>query len=127
MAGLVELAAGIPDPRARLEAVLTTYARNIHRRQVHGGQLVAMLHRREHVDRAQQQLQDMVRDLLVEVAGTGSLRLAPSAEVLAAYCVHAVTAAADLATEDEVGELVAVILDGLARHRDPERRYRDHS
>src|SRR6266498_3709398 len=53
----------------RLEAVLEAYALIQH--EHHGTELAALLHRGEHVARAQQQLSDFIRDLLAEGAETG--------------------------------------------------------
>lgn len=97
----------------RLEAVLGAYAFICHHRGRHGAELSALLHRGEHVTRAQQQLTDLVGDLLTEVAQAGDLRDdVPPAE-LARYCLHALTAAGDLPSEAAVHRLVAVTLAGL--------------
>src|SRR5437870_1209441 len=48
------------NPGERLEAVLEAFALISH--EHHGSELVALLHRGEHVSRAQQQLSDFIRD-----------------------------------------------------------------
>jgi AcrR family transcriptional regulator len=58
--------------RERLEAVLEAYALISH--QHHGTELAALLHRGEHVARAQQQLRNFIRDLLTEAAEAGDIR-----------------------------------------------------
>src|SRR5215216_4580511 len=61
------------DAGERLEAVLEAYALISHEHHgiELGTELAALLHRGEHVARAQQQLRDMIRDLLSEAAETG--------------------------------------------------------
>jgi hypothetical protein len=75
--------------------------------------LAALLHRGEHVARAQQQLIDLIRDLLTEVAETGDLRDDVAPDELASYCLHALTAASSLPSEAAVRRLVTVTLAGL--------------
>src|SRR5947199_1956518 len=60
------------SPGERLEAVLEAFALISH--EHHGSELVALLHRGEHVSRAQQQLSDFIRDLLTEGAKAGDFR-----------------------------------------------------
>ena len=79
----------------------------------HGSELAALLHRDEHVARAQQQLRDMVRDLLAEAAATGDLRDDVAPDELASYCLHALAAAGSLPSEAAVRRLVTVTLAGL--------------
>ncbi|GII93434.1 TetR/AcrR family transcriptional regulator [Sinosporangium siamense] len=99
------------DVSARLEAVLTAYAFINH--EHHDTQLVALLHRGDHVARAQRQLHDFVCDLLAEGARTGSLRDDVAAGELATFCLHALTAAGSLPSKAAVRRLVAVTLAGL--------------
>lgn len=97
----------------RLEAVLAAYAGIAHRRGQHGAELVALLHRGEHIAEAQQQLTGLIRELLVEVAETGNLRNDVAPDELAHYCLHALAAASGLPSEKAVRRLVAVTLSGL--------------
>ncbi|HVE96958.1 MAG TPA: TetR/AcrR family transcriptional regulator [Pseudonocardiaceae bacterium] len=101
------------DAGERLEAVLDAYALICHQREHHGTELVALLHRGEHVAQAQQQLSDLIRDLLAEVAATGGLRDDVAPDELASYCLHALTAASSLPSEAAVRRLVTVTLAGL--------------
>lgn len=102
------------DAGERLEAVLEAYALISHeRRGHHGSELAALLHRGEHVTRAQQQVRDMIRDLLTEAAETGDLRDDVAPDELAGYCLHALTAAGSLPSEAAVRRLVRVTLAGL--------------
>jgi AcrR family transcriptional regulator len=95
----------------RLEAVLTAYASIS--RQRHGTDLAALLHRGEHLARAQQHLHDLVRDLLIEGAQSGNVRGDIAPDELASYALHALTAASSLHAPSAVQRLVTVTLDGL--------------
>ncbi|HEX2742697.1 MAG TPA: helix-turn-helix domain-containing protein, partial [Rubrobacter sp.] len=97
--------------RERLEAVLGAYALIEHRRHASG--LAALLHRGEHVARAQQHLTDIVRELLSEAAETGDVRNDIAPEELASYCLHALSAAGSMQSEAAVLRLVQVTLAGL--------------
>ena len=102
------------DPGERLEAVLEAYALISHHRERHGTEeLAALLHRGKHMTQAQQQLIDLIRDLLTDVAEAGRLRDDVAPEELATYCLHALTAASTLPSEAAVRRLVAVTLAGL--------------
>ncbi|MGW0196145.1 SbtR family transcriptional regulator [Nonomuraea sp. NPDC003201] len=74
---------------------------------------MALLHRGEHVAHARQQIIDLFRDLLTEVAAAGGLRDDVAADELASYCLHALSAAGNLPSEAAVRRLVAVTLTGL--------------
>ncbi|HEX9765528.1 MAG TPA: TetR/AcrR family transcriptional regulator [Nitriliruptorales bacterium] len=99
------------DPGERLEAVLEAYAFTSH--EHHGTELAAMLHRGEHVARAEQHLLDFVGDLVAEGARVGELRDDVAPAELASYCLHALAAAASLPSKAAVRRLVSVTLDGL--------------
>jgi AcrR family transcriptional regulator len=102
------------DAAERLEAVMQAYAHICHYRERHGAQeLGALLHRGEHVARAQRELVDLFRDLLAEVAASGRVRDDVAPDELAAYCVHALSAAGSLRSEAAVERLVAVTLAAL--------------
>jgi AcrR family transcriptional regulator len=106
------------DAGERLEAVLEAYALIHHDLAIaHGTELVALLHRGEHVARAQHQLRDFIRDLLTEGAETGGLRDDVSPSELASYCLHALTAAGSLSSKAAVRRLVRVTLAGLRTTR----------
>ena len=99
------------DAGERLEVVLETYALISH--EHHGTELAALLHRGEHVARAQQQLRDFIRDLVTQGAETGDLRDDVAPDELASYCLHALTAAASLPSKAAVRRLVRVTLAAL--------------
>lgn len=95
----------------RLEAVLEAYALISHER--HGAELVALLHQGEHMVRAQQQLSNLIRDLLIEGVESGDIRDDVAPDELASYCLHALTAASNLPPKAAVRRLVTVTLAGL--------------
>jgi len=100
----------------RLEAVLEAYA--LIRHEHHGTELAALLHRGEHVARAERQLRDFIRDLLAEGAEAGDLRDDVAPDELASYCLHALTAASSLSSKAAVRRLVTVTLAGLQPRAD---------
>ncbi|MBM9438439.1 TetR/AcrR family transcriptional regulator [Actinacidiphila bryophytorum] len=99
-------------PSQRLEAVLLGYAHITHKRP-QGGEIAAFVHRDRHVVQAQQQLHDLVREVVAEAAAVGAVREDVSPEELADYCLHALSAAGGLRSEEAVHRLVAVTLSGL--------------
>jgi AcrR family transcriptional regulator len=101
------------DAGEQLEAVLEAFALISH--EHHGTELAALLHRGEHVARAQQHLSDLIRDLLTEAAETGDVRDDVAPEELASYCLHALAAAGRLPSKAAVRRLVRVTLAGLRR------------
>jgi AcrR family transcriptional regulator len=99
------------DPGERLEAVLEAYA--LIRHEHSGTDLAALLHRGEHVVRAQQHLTDLIRGLIVDGAKAHKVRDDVPPGELATYCVHALTAAVSLPSKAAVRRLVAVTMAGL--------------
>jgi len=99
------------DARGRLEAVLEAYALIAH--EQHDTELAALLHRGEHVARAEQHLRNLIRDLLTEGSESGDVRDDVAPDELASYCLHALTAASGLPSKAAVRRLVAVTLAGL--------------
>jgi AcrR family transcriptional regulator len=116
LAQLEELRDQPGDAAQRLEAVLETYALISHDRYSHehpGREVAALLHRGAHLTQAQQQVHDLIRDLLSEVAAAGDLRDDVAPDELASYCVHALGAASSLPSKAAVLRLVRVTLAGL--------------
>jgi AcrR family transcriptional regulator len=99
-------------PGARLVAVLPGYAFTVHHRPK-GTEIAALVHQGERLTRAHQRLTDLIVDVLAEAAGTGEVRRDMPPEELAAYCLHALGAAGDLASDAAVHRLVTVTLAGL--------------
>src|SRR6266508_6066313 len=100
LALLSELRDQAGDAGERLEAVLEAYALIQH--EHHGTELAALLHRGEHVARAQQQLRDFIRDLVTEGAESGDLRDDVAPDELVTYCLHALAAASSLPSKAAV-------------------------
>ena len=98
-------------PGQRLEAVLTMYALIQH--EHHDTELAALLHRGEHIARAQQQLHDFITALITEGAAAGDIRADIAPRELATYCLHALTAAGGLPSRAAVQRLLTVTLAGL--------------
>lgn len=106
------------DAGERLEAVLEAYALISH--EHHGTELAALLHRGEHVARAQQHLSSFIQDLLTAGAKTGDFRDDVAPAELANYCLHALTAAGSMPSKAAVRRLVKVTLAGLLPPAAPE-------
>ena len=105
-------------PSDRLETVLRTYAAQS-RHHHDGNDLAALLHQGGHVIRAQAHLTELVTTLVREAAERGEVRDdIPPAE-LAAYCLHALTAASAMTSQAATNRLVAVTLAGLRPGREP--------
>jgi AcrR family transcriptional regulator len=110
---LVQVRDQAGDAGGRLEAVLEAYALISHHREHHGNELAALLHRGEHVARAQQRLRTLIRDLLTKAAATGDVRDDVVPDELASYCLHALAGASSLRSKAAVRRLVTVTLAGL--------------
>lgn len=108
---LGELAGRAGPAGDRLATVLAAYAAIVSKRP--RADLAALLHRDAHVVRAERDLAALIRDLIAEACEAGDIRRDVSPEELAVYCVHALSAAADLRSKAAVGRLVAVTLAGL--------------
>jgi AcrR family transcriptional regulator len=102
------------DAAQRLRGVLGEYARLAHGSHGHhDAELAALLHRDEHVIRAQAELQAMIQGVLAEATAEGLVRDDVSVEDLSAYCVHALAAAGSVRSPAAVARLVEVTLAGL--------------
>jgi len=99
------------SPAQRLDAVLTAYAKISH--QHPDNELAAMLHRGAHVAHAEQRLRGFIADLIADGARAGELRDDVAPAELAAFCLHALTAAGSLGSQAAIRRLVAVTLAGL--------------
>jgi len=111
-AHLVDVRDHAGDAGERLEAVLEAYALITFERR-HATELAAVIHRGEHIDRAEQQLKDLFRDLLIDGAQAGVVRDDVAADELASYCLHALAAAGSVPSKAAVRRLVTVVLAGL--------------
>jgi AcrR family transcriptional regulator len=102
------------DAGERLEAVLEAYALLSHHPHGHqDGSVAAVLHRQERVARAQREVHQMIRDLLVAATKAGQVRDDVPPDELASYCVHALGGAGAQRSKAAVRRLVSVTLAGL--------------
>ncbi|MFD4605436.1 TetR/AcrR family transcriptional regulator [Streptomyces sp. NPDC058464] len=114
LAQLAQVRDQVDGAGEQLEAVLRAFAHISRRsRGHHGTEFAAFLHRDEHVAHAEQQLHGMIRDLLAAGARAGDFRDDVASDELAAYCLHALSAAAALPSDAAADRLVTVILSGL--------------
>ena len=97
--------------RDKLESVLSSCAANMRERPDHG--ISAFLHESEHVGHARAHLTTFVAALIAEGAKGGAFRADVGADELAAFCIHAVGAAAVLPSKAAVRRLVSITLGAL--------------
>jgi AcrR family transcriptional regulator len=111
---LIQLRDAGQHPETRLRAVLERYALLQHKQEPHAGSdIVAQVHRSQHVAHAHSQLQQLVRELIADAAATGSVRQDPSPDELANYCLHALGGATRLSSAVAVRRLVDLTLAGI--------------
>jgi AcrR family transcriptional regulator len=111
---LTELASGDGAPGQRLEATLAGYARIAHFRARHGAPDVsALVHRGSAVSEAEEKLKGLFGGLLAECQEAGEIRDDVKVDELAAYCLHALSAAGGLPSEAATKRLVAVTMSAL--------------
>ena len=80
----------------------------------HGGGVADLLHQGEHGRQAQEHLRRLVADLIVQAPRESGFRDGVGPLELAAYCLHAVTAAGAFGPRPEAADrLVEVTLAGL--------------
>jgi AcrR family transcriptional regulator len=104
------------DIGERLRTVLAAYARIVHQSHSHHDtELAALMHHHhdEQLAGARQRLRELFGALLAEAAAAGEVRDDVAPAELAAYCLHALTAASSLPSTSAVDRLVAVTLAGL--------------
>lgn len=97
--------------RQQLEAVLHAYA--FRSDSGHGDAEGARLHQGGHAGRAHQHLHSFVAGLIKEGADAGVFRTDVAADELAAFCLHALEAAAGVTAPDAVLRLVKVTFGAL--------------
>jgi len=99
------------DSGQRLHAVLLAYASM---GVAHAGMPgAAVLHQGGHVAAAHEQVQAFVEELLAAGVRDGVVRDDVAPAELARFCLHALAAAAGMASKAAVGRLVTVTLDGV--------------
>jgi AcrR family transcriptional regulator len=100
LAELAEISDGSKNPGERLRLVLRRYAEICQERRRHGAdELAAALHRTEPVTQLRRQLLDLITRVITDAASAGSVRDDLAPEELASFSVHALDAAADLASD----------------------------
>ncbi len=102
---------GSVGAQRRLEAVLKAYAFLSY--SPHTGEIASFLHRGAHFTHAQEQVNALIRDLIVEGVAAGAVRSDLPPDELVGFCMRALTAAKS-PTKEVVLRLVLVILDGLS-------------
>jgi AcrR family transcriptional regulator len=106
------------SPGERLEAVLEAYALLSRHSGGHGDAGFAdLLHRADQIGRAQRQVHEMIRDLLVAAAKSGEIRDDVPPDELSSYCVHALARAGTHRSKAAIRRLVSVTMDGLRPSR----------
>lgn len=111
---LAEISEQATSPSDRLEAVLRTYA-TIAQEHRCSSDLASLLHRGEHVVRAQHQLHQFVADLISQAAQRGEARDDIPAVELATYCLHALTAASSMPNQTALDRLLTITLGAVRR------------
>jgi AcrR family transcriptional regulator len=102
------------DPEEQLEAVLTAYALISFHRSRHGtAEVSALVHRGDHVTRAERELTALFEELVTAAARAELVRNDVAPAELAAFCLHSLSGAGSLPSEAAVRRLVAVTLSGL--------------
>jgi hypothetical protein len=76
-------------------------------------ELAALLHRDHEPSHAQAHVERLIADLITEGAATGVVRADVSADELATFCVHALSAAGTLRSKAAVQRLVDLTLTAL--------------
>ena len=110
LAQLAAVAQGPGEPADRLRSALEAYGRICRQRARHGGDAMsAALHRAREVQQPERQLGDLLASLVAEAAAAGAVRTDMPARELASFCVHALTAAADMGSASAGESLVELV------------------
>ncbi len=115
LAHLVEVRDRANDPDERLRTVIESYALILYEiaREHRGSDVVALVHRGDHLARAEHQLDQLILGLISEAVSSCDVRADIGAEELVAFCTHSLSAVSALMSTGGVHRLVTVILDGL--------------
>lgn len=120
LAELVRVKDRVEGVGEQLEAVLHAYAFLSRSGHHHGGDEAVRLHQGGHTGAARESLQNFIAGLVRQGASTGAFRADVAAEELAAFCLHALGAAAESTSQEAVLRLVKVTVDAL---RPPQSSY----
>ena len=101
------------DPVLQITRVLEAYGRILRERRAHPEHIADLLHRDGHVPSAHNHLVALLADVISRAVERRTIRSDVPAAQLANYCVNALGAAKDLATDEELNTLVHVVLSGL--------------
>ncbi len=98
-----------------LEAALGAYALICHRikREDHGAEIIALLHREDHLADPERRLHEFIAELIGQAAADGAIRTDVNTDELAAYALNALAAAGRLKSKAAVERLVAVTIAGM--------------
>jgi hypothetical protein len=100
---------GISRPR-RQKIWPAAYGRICQQRAKHGGDaMLAAVHHSREVQQPERQLRDLLANLIAEAAAGAMVRSDVPAAELASFCVHALTAAADIGSPARVQTLVDLL------------------
>ncbi|HLE73730.1 MAG TPA: TetR/AcrR family transcriptional regulator [Anaerolineales bacterium] len=114
---LVEIRNQAGTAGERLAAVVEAYALIARENGDHtDSDLAALLHRDQHLARAQKHLKDLFKGLLIEAAREGHVRGDVEPGELASFCLHALAGARSLPSKAAVRRLVTLTLAGLRTH-----------
>ena len=111
---LEQVRAGSGPVGPRLVALVHTYALIRFGRARHSSTDVsALVHRGPAIADAERRLRHVFGELIDEAAGEDLVRTDVGREELAAYCLHAVSAAVEASDPEQLEHLVRLVLDGL--------------
>lgn len=98
-----------------LEPVKQAKRSRVHHEGMQGRRtdLLALVHKDEHVRRIEQQLHQFLRGMLAKAAKAGHVRTDVPADELAAYCLHALAGASQAPSKAAATRLVDLTLAGL--------------
>jgi AcrR family transcriptional regulator len=117
---LTALAEGPGEPASRLRSALEAYGQICRQRARHGSDAMsAALHHTREVQQPEGQLRDLLASLVAETAAAGTVRSDLPARELASFCVHALTAGADIESVPAVETLVDLVWAGLSPASSP--------
>jgi AcrR family transcriptional regulator len=120
LAQLTALAEGPGEPAIRLRSALEAYGRICRQRARHGGDaMTAALHHSRKVQQSERQLRDLLASLVAEAVAAAVVRSDVPARELASFCVHALTAGADIKSAPAVETLVDLVWAGLSPASSP--------
>jgi AcrR family transcriptional regulator len=100
----------------RLEAVLTGHAHIARASHGHDPDVSDLLHRGRRLSQTEQALHELVTGLLAQASVGGEIRTDIASNELATYCLHALTAAAQLPSKAAVHRLVQLTLSSVRGH-----------